>query len=78
MKRISKHEGMGAGWAIFLRKESRIAREHEVKLLIGEIIAAWEQAEELQAIDRQSPLCGGADCLPGAGQCLFSFRPCDY
>jgi hypothetical protein len=48
-----------------LAESQRIAREHEVKLLIGEIIAAWEQAEGLRAIDRQSPLCRGADCLPG-------------
>jgi hypothetical protein len=55
MKWIGKHEGAGAGWVIFLRKESRIAREYEVKLLIGEALAAWEQAGVREAIERHRP-----------------------
>jgi hypothetical protein len=38
-----------------LAESQRIAREHEVRLLIGEIIAAWEHAEELQGIELHRP-----------------------
>ena len=38
-----------------LAESQRIAREHEVKLLIGEAITAWEKAGVLQAIELHRP-----------------------
>jgi hypothetical protein len=35
-----------------LAESQRIVREHEVKLLIGEALAAWEQAGVREAIER--------------------------
>jgi hypothetical protein len=38
-----------------LAESQRIAREHEVKLLIGEALTAWAKAGVLQAIDLHRP-----------------------
>jgi hypothetical protein len=38
-----------------LAESQRIAREHEVKLLIGEALAAWEKAGVREAIELHRP-----------------------
>lgn len=38
-----------------LAESERIAREHEVKLLIGEALAAWEKAGVREAIEQHRP-----------------------
>jgi hypothetical protein len=55
MKWIGKRGGSGNRMSDILAECQRIAREHEVKLLIGEAIAAWEKAGVLQAIELHRP-----------------------
>src|SRR5689334_13195909 len=55
LEQETDRQARGSRMGDILAECQRIVREHEVKLLIGEALAAWEKAGVLEAIELHRP-----------------------